>query len=287
MGFWDSVPSERKKKAGQRQLAPSSISDRYTSKEPSPAPAAGSMVDDVEDEAPVSDMPVATAAEDPVDPTPAEDAKFDEDGDGAFEYEQSNSDLAYERNRDVLQSDSYDTTDEEAFVNQRILDQMGGDLVDSRARMGRAGMASGGGMAALEGDIMRQANLDAQGAIYDIREREQGQAFDELMGVQEIDIAQQEAASRAARDELALSIAQQLLGEGEPTGTPGEEGGPPYVGMTDDEWKTMTDNGTRLSGWLESGEAAIADGYSYVGTHDGYDYYEHADGRLGRVERVG
>ena len=138
------------------------------------------------------------------------------------EYVMSNTDLAYERNRDILQSDPTDTTEEEAYVNQRILDDLGGQQNDARARMGRAGFGASGALAGMEMDQQRAANMDASGQIYDLREREQNQGFDQLMGVQEMDIRQQEAASRAARDEGYLGLAQDLANpEQAPSDSPG------------------------------------------------------------------
>lgn len=74
-----------------------------------------------------------------------------------------------------------DTGDEEAYIEKRIADQLGQQLVGSRASMGRAGFGSSGALYGMEGDQMRQANLDAEGRIYDVREREQNQAFDRNM----------------------------------------------------------------------------------------------------------
>lgn len=81
----------------------------------------------------------------------------------------------------LLGYDEGDTGDEEAYIEKRVADRLGQQLVGSRASMGRAGFGSGGGLYAMEGDQMRQANLDAEGRIYDVREREQNQAFDRNM----------------------------------------------------------------------------------------------------------
>lgn len=81
----------------------------------------------------------------------------------------------------LLGYDEGDTGDEEAYIEKRIADQLGQQLVGSRASMGRAGFGSSGALYGMEGDQMRQANLDAEGRIYDVREREQNQAFDRNM----------------------------------------------------------------------------------------------------------
>lgn len=111
-----------------------------------------------------------------------------------------------------------DTTDEEALVNQKILDQLGGDIVSQRARMGRAGFGASGALAALEGDTMRKANQDASSSIYDIREREQNQA--QQFGAQDIglSIQAQEAAAREAEALANHDLINSLLGGG--TGAP-------------------------------------------------------------------
>lgn len=81
----------------------------------------------------------------------------------------------------LLGYDEGDTGDEEAYIEKRVADQLGQQLVGSRASMGRAGFGSSGALYGMEGDQMRQANLDAEGRIYDVREREQNQAFDRNM----------------------------------------------------------------------------------------------------------
>ncbi len=125
-------------------------------------------------------------------------------------------DVAARWNRGYLENGPADTTDEEAFINERIRDELGQNLVGQRARMGRAGFGSSGALAALESDAMRQANLDAQGQIYDTREREQNQAFDQGIGVQQIDIAQQDAAARLAQAQAEAAAIQALLDAPQP-----------------------------------------------------------------------
>lgn len=81
----------------------------------------------------------------------------------------------------LLGYDEGDTGDEERYIEQRVADRLGQQLVGSRASMGRAGFGSSGALYGMEGDQRRQANLDAEGRIYDVREREQNQAFDRNM----------------------------------------------------------------------------------------------------------
>jgi len=78
----------------------------------------------------------------------------------------------------LLDPANSDTGDEEAYINQRVRDGLGAQQVEARSRMGRAGFGASGALAGIEGDQQRQANLDAEGRIYDVREREQNQAFD-------------------------------------------------------------------------------------------------------------
>jgi hypothetical protein len=131
--------------------------------------------------------------------------------------------LADDFNRSYLDPAAADTTAEEAYVNQRILDQLGQQQVASRARMGRAGFGSSGALAAMEGDNMRQANLDAEGRAYEIREREQNQAFDQGMGAQQMDINQDDQASQEALNLANANAVNALLdngGDGDGNGVP-------------------------------------------------------------------
>jgi hypothetical protein len=89
--------------------------------------------------------------------------------------------------------------------------------------MGRAGFGSSGALAAMEGDNMRQANLDAEGRAYEIREREQNQAFDQGMGAQQMDINQDDQASQEALNLANANAVNALLdngGDGDGNGVP-------------------------------------------------------------------
>jgi hypothetical protein len=122
--------------------------------------------------------------------------------------------LSDDFNAGYLGAETADTSDEEAYVNQRILDQLGADQVGARARMGRAGFGASGALEALEGDQMRQANLDAEGRIYDVREREQNQRFEQGMGAQGADIDRTQAESELEQAKAQGDAIRAMLDKG-------------------------------------------------------------------------
>ncbi len=209
--------------------------------------------------------------------------------------------LAEDWNRGYLEHGPADTTDEEAFINERIRNELGGQLVGQRARMGRAGFGSSGALAALEGDAMRQANMDAQGQIFDAREREQNQAFEQGIAVQEIDVARQKAAADLAREEAEAAAINAFLGSdplafdrnGNGRWDPGE-GQPPTMegtagatqtapGSLTDENRLMNDGTTDWSG-VQDGE--YTEGDTYLQSDEQYDYYTTGTGDSVRYYRV-
>lgn len=116
-----------------------------------------------------------------------------------------------------------DTAESEALIRQIMDDQLGESLVNSRARMGRAGI-SGGGQMALEGDIMADARQRATGEILDLRDSEGDEAFDQFadsvgMSQDERDLARQEDA-----DKRQLAVLEAWLKGMDDSGG-GDEGG--------------------------------------------------------------
>jgi hypothetical protein len=182
--------------------------------------ATGDMLENQWD-APVGDEPVPT----PDVPVPTPDVPEIESVPGSLS---TTDELSEDFNRSYLTGEGQDTADEEAYINQRILDQLGQQQVASRARMGRAGFGSSGALAAMEGDQMRQANLDAEGRVYDVREREQNQTFDQGMGAQQMDINQRDQAASEAHDKAVMDAINAMLngGEAPAPAPPADDGNP-------------------------------------------------------------
>lgn len=113
------------------------------------------------------------------------------------------------------------TEDIEKVIREQMMGQMGESLNNSRAGMGRAGFGASGSGQALEGDIMRQANLDASGAILDQRRQA------DLDRLRSMDRGLSNA--RGERDlaitEKSYELALQMLAQQQGTDVPPPGGG--------------------------------------------------------------
>jgi len=191
-------------------------------------------------------------------------------------------DAAADFNMSYLEGGMDDTAAEEALAREEVARTLGQGLVDQRARMGRAGFGASGALAGMEADAMRAAQLDVANRISGVREREQQQAYERGLGVQEMDISQQEAANREAMLQAQLDYLKATLGGGD-AGTPGQEGGPSYQGLSDDEFNALKNSAGGVFAYAD----APPEGAVYVGSHGGYDYYEHPSGDVSRVQQGG
>lgn len=142
---------------------------------------------------------------------------------------------------ELLGSDVRDTTEEERLINERLAGQMGEDLVNARASMGRAGFASSGAMGALEGDIRNQSRQAALEEIFGV----QAGARDERRR----DIEAGLEADRAAREDAFNQwLREQLLGMMNEGGEGGGEGGGGNV--VDDFISSLPEGWQKGARWL-------------------------------------
>lgn len=104
-----------------------------------------------------------------------------------------------------------DTTEEEALIRQQMEDAIGAQLVDQRASMGRAGFG-GGTLAALEGDIQREARQQGLQDILGLRRSESQRAIENAMGAIGTDIDLRKQAEDEFFTEQYLNALQSALG---------------------------------------------------------------------------
>ncbi len=222
-----------------------------------------------------------------VDANEIEDASDDD----AVEPPSDIDDLVEQFVRDSLDPSNSDTGDEEAYIEQRVADRLGQDLVGARASMGRAGFGSSGALYGMEGDQRRQANLDAEGRIYDVREREQDQGFDQGERGARLDIDKTEAANREAILKAQTDAINDLLGGGDeaPTDEVDDDGNPFY---DDSGAQGRFGHNPDIQGTLplpddvdvsnaEEREFIVGQTDWYFGSDEEYDYYEsQVDGKI-------
>lgn len=103
-----------------------------------------------------------------------------------------------------------DTAEEEALIRQRMQTELGGSLVNQRARAGRAGFGASGALMAQEGDIKRAAEMDALDQVLGLRRTEDQRSIDNAMGAIG---AEQGMRSAASADELRKMALQALQAE--------------------------------------------------------------------------
>ena len=70
-----------------------------------------------------------------------------------------------------------DTTDDEAAINERVMRDMLGGLVDNQARMGAMGFGSSGALVGMDADIRSQAAAQALDEILGVRQDARDEAF--------------------------------------------------------------------------------------------------------------
>jgi hypothetical protein len=190
-------------------------------------------------------------------------------------------DAAEDFNMSYLTGEQDDLAADEALAREEVANQLGQGLVDMRARMGRAGNASSGAMAALEADAMRAAQMDVARQLIEGREREQQQTYDRGIGVQGMDIAQQEAANRAAMLEVGLDYLKHT------TKTDDEPQVGPESGLDGDEADEAQNNNQqsappdaeRYQDWTGDGAPIGLN----TGQDDNFVYIFGLDGKLWKV----
>lgn len=105
-----------------------------------------------------------------------------------------------------------DTAEEEALIKQLMQDQIGQGLVEQRARMGRAGFGASGALAAMEGDVQRQAAQRATQETLATRRQAEQDAIERALNAVGIDVTKRREGREAAFDEEFLNALKSALG---------------------------------------------------------------------------
>lgn len=105
-----------------------------------------------------------------------------------------------------------DTAEEEAFIREQTEQQAARDLNDQRAAAGRAGFASSGALQAMESDTMRDAQQRALQEIFGLRDREEQQYLDKVLGVIGGHTNLQESESELEVDQARIDAINELIG---------------------------------------------------------------------------
>lgn len=102
-----------------------------------------------------------------------------------------------------------DTSADEGVINDLMQRQLGEQLVGQRASMGRGGFS---GIAAMEGDLQRQAALEAQREILGLRRVEDQRAFDNALTAAGTDLDFRRFGSEDEIARAKLKALQEYLG---------------------------------------------------------------------------
>jgi hypothetical protein len=111
------------------------------------------------------------------------------------------------------------TAEEEALIRELMQDRLGAGLVEQRAKMGRAGFGASGALAAMEGDIRRQAGQQATQETLAIRRQAEQEAIDNALRAIGVDVDKRREGRAAAFDEEFLNALRSYLGQDD-TGAP-------------------------------------------------------------------
>lgn len=106
-----------------------------------------------------------------------------------------------------------DTSQEEALIKELMQDRLGQQLVNQRASMGRAGFGASGALAAMEGDIQRQAGQQATQETLGLRRQAEQEAIDNAMRAVGVDISQRQEGRQSEFDQQFLDALNSALGQ--------------------------------------------------------------------------
>lgn len=115
------------------------------------------------------------------------------------------------------------TAEEEALIRELMQDKVGQGLVEQRARMGRAGFGASGALAAMEGDVRRQAGQQATQETLAIRRQAEQEAINNALRAVGVDVEKRAEARQQMFDEEFLSALRSAMGQED---TSGGGGGP-------------------------------------------------------------
>lgn len=167
------------------------------------------------------------------------------------------------------------TAEEEALINQMMEAQVGQGVADARANMGGGGFAVGGALGALEGDIRREGSLAASGQIADLRQQEEAQWLEQVLGLSGSLQDERELGIYETAFERALKMLEEPGGGG---GGGGSGGGGMLDSISD---STQIDEILGNNQYAGQTSPVVLPGSEYVGvTQDGRHQYRNPDGSL-------
>lgn len=143
------------------------------------------------------------------EPSPPGDNQFD------AQVRQLMADLLAGKGMDVS------TAEEEALIRELMQDRLGAGLVEQRAKMGRAGFGASGALAAMEGDIRRQAGQQATQETLAIRRQAEQEAIDNALRAIGVDVDKRREGRAAAFDEEFLNALKSSMEQEQPDAAAG------------------------------------------------------------------
>lgn len=105
------------------------------------------------------------------------------------------------------------TAEEEALIRQLMEDRLGQGLVEQRARMGRAGFGSSGALAAMEGDVRRQAAQQATQETLGLRRQAEQEAIDNALRAIGVDVSKRQEGRQSEFDQQFLDALKSAMGQ--------------------------------------------------------------------------
>lgn len=180
------------------------------------------------------------------------------------------------------------TAEEEALIRELMQDRLGQGLVEQRAKMGRAGFGASGALAAMEGDVRRQAGQQATQETLALRRQAEQEAIRNALQAVGVDIDVRGEARKAAFDEEFLNALKSSLGldggegaaGGRPQGSPsnlGETSTPGQGSPTEDRQNPAAAS-QGGSDFMVGSRAAVPNNAAYSRTEAGYDVYVTPNG---------
>lgn len=181
------------------------------------------------------------------------------------------------------------TAEEEALIRELMQDRLGQGLVEQRARMGRAGFGASGALAAMEGDIRRQAGQQATQETLALRRQAEEDAIRNALEAVGVDIRSREEGRRAVFDEEFLNALKSSLGmdtgeggdSGRPQTPPANLGETPTPGQgrpREDRQDPAPRPAQKGSVFMVGSKAAVPNNAAYSRTEAGYDIYVDTNG---------
>lgn len=180
------------------------------------------------------------------------------------------------------------TAEEEKLIRELMQDRLGQGLVEQRAKMGRAGFGASGALAAMEGDVRRQAGQQATQETLALRRQAEQEAIKNALQAVGVDIDVRGEARKAAFDEEFLNALKASLGldggegaaGGRPQGSPsnlGETSAPGQGNPTEDRQNPAAAS-QGGSDFMVGSRAAVPNNAAYSRTEAGYDVYVTPNG---------